>query len=107
MHFSAIIPTPNGVNRIQGKIANLPPQQRAQVDSWLREGLVYTEIARRIKTVFGVSIGTNSLSRYYSKNAEQILSNIQELQDGLARESFVAPPPPGTVMRSKNGSIKN
>jgi hypothetical protein len=94
MHLTPIIPTSNGLNRIQGKIANLPPQQRAQVDSWLREGLIYTEIATRIKTVFGVSIGTNSLSRYYSKHAEQILSKIEELHDGLARESFVATTPP-------------
>jgi hypothetical protein len=70
--------------RLQSKIAKLPPQQRAQVDSWWREGLIYPEIARRIKTLFGVSIGTNSLSRYYSKHAAQLFGAVDSLKAPLS-----------------------
>lgn len=59
-------------SRIQSKIAKLPDAQRQQLHDWMKEGLIYSDIARRVRETFGVSISVGSLSTYYSKHAHEI-----------------------------------
>jgi hypothetical protein len=58
--------------RLQGKIANLPEAQRQQVHAWMREGLIYSDIAKRVLETFGVSIAQSSLSTYHAKHGFEI-----------------------------------
>lgn len=58
--------------RLQGKIANLPEIQRQQVHAWMREGLIYSDIAKRALETFGLSIAASSLSTYHAKHGFEI-----------------------------------
>lgn len=58
--------------RIQSKVDKLPELQRQQLFAWMREGLIYSELARRVRANFGVSIAESSLSTYHGKHSREI-----------------------------------
>jgi hypothetical protein len=66
---------PDQKPRVQGKIARLPESQQQQLRDWMKQGLIYTEIQKRARETFGVSISVSSLSTYYSKHCRQILAS--------------------------------
>jgi transposase len=58
--------------RIQGKIANLPAEQREEVHRYIRENLTYSAISERIQKEFGVKIAASSLSNYRATHYAEI-----------------------------------
>jgi transposase len=67
LQFDKMNPAKHRKPRNLGKIANLPADQRAQIDRWLfNENLIYAEIARRIQREFGMSIAVSTLCDHYA-----------------------------------------
>jgi transposase len=58
--------------RIQGKIANLPAEQREEVHRYIRENLTYSAISERMQKEFGVKIAVSLLSVYRSTHYAEI-----------------------------------
>lgn len=70
---------PDQKSRVQSKIAKLQEAQQQQIRDWMSEGLIYTEIQKRCRETFGLSISSGSLSVYYSKHSREII-NSQALE---------------------------
>ena len=64
--------------RIQGKIANLPVEQREQVHAWFRQNLTYSEICSLAAERFGLKIMRSSLCRYYYGHYAEIFGSAQK-----------------------------
>ena len=64
---------PDHKPRVQGKFAMLTEAQRQQILDWMKEGLIYRQIQKRISDTFGVTISHSSLSEYYSKHARTMV----------------------------------
>jgi transposase len=61
--------------RFQGKIAHLPPEQREQIQQWLRENRTYSEITALCKSELGLSISGSALSAYYRNHGLEFVLN--------------------------------
>jgi hypothetical protein len=73
-HASRVV-SPDRKPRKQSKIDKMPESQQRQVWDWMEEGLIYSEIARRVQKTLGVPISISSLSAHYSKHCREILNS--------------------------------
>src|SRR4051794_37197578 len=71
----------------------LTPEQRDELDRWMREGFTYAEIAERLVRNFGVKVSSSSLSAYYARRIAVIqpaeLHNVRVGNESLEFEIVV------------------
>jgi hypothetical protein len=60
--------------RVQGKIATtFTSEQRAKLHELLRENFTYEQIQERLKSKYGITVSSSTLSNYYKQHGFEII----------------------------------